>query len=117
MIETQILCAVFVQTPSEWKVFVNTVICLVLKTSTGNLFCARNDDRLAKMMKNLGMMLRVLVGLVLNFLPDCFMSFSAFCLLQDPFPVFCTKDRDTFSGNVKIYIESQHKQLNEKVTA
>ena len=119
----KILCVLFVQTCSECKVFVNTVICLLLKTSTGNLFCARNDERLAWVLKNSGGDIAFFWGLVLNdkyypfwlrwrlqiwilcfktssfksieffqvlvlnFLPDCFIGLSAFCLLQEP-PVY-----------------------------
>ena len=38
--------------------------------------------------------------LVLNFLPDCFMGLSAFCLLQEPSHVFCTKDRGISTYNI-----------------
>ena len=62
----KILCVLFVQTCSECKVFVNTVICLLLKTSTGNLFCARNDERLAWVLKNSGGDIAFFWGLVLN---------------------------------------------------
>ena len=123
MTKPKILCVLFVQTCSECKVFVNTVICLLLKTSTGNLFCARNDERLAWVLKNSGGDIAFFWGLfwminiipfdcdegcksefcvsrqallsplnsfqvlVLNFLPDCFIGLSAFCLLQEP-PVY-----------------------------